>query len=92
MLSAAKKQSADFVSFHAGTPTYDKDTGGTGEYHWAESIFQKPNKQAPQREYRFALVGSYKMIETQFVELKLGPCDDIISIIKRKKCEHCVSH
>lgn len=84
MLSAAKAQGVDGVSFHAGIPTYDKDKGGTAEYHWAESIFQKPLRHAPQKEYRFALVGSYAMNRTTSVKLKLGPCDDIVSIEKRR--------
>lgn len=84
MLSSAKAQGVNGVSFHAGIPVYDKDTGGTAEYHWAESIFQKPDGYAPQREYRFALVGSYTMIGTPSVKLNLGQCDDIVYIVKRK--------
>lgn len=84
MLSAAKAQGVDGVSFHAGIPSYDKDTGGTEEYYWAESIFQKPDVHAPQREYRYALVGSYNMIGTPGLNLNIGPCDDIVSIVKRR--------
>lgn len=92
VLSAAKAQGVDGVSFHAGRPTYDKDQGSTAPYHWAESIFQKPDGQAAQKEYRFALVGSYDMIGTPHVKLVLGPCDDIISVAKRRECEQGGGH
>lgn len=82
VLSAAKKQGVDGVSFHAGRPIYDKEQGGTAPYEWAESIFQKPSGQSPQREYRFALVGSCTMNNMPYVKLELGPCNDIVSIAK----------
>lgn len=72
------------VSFHAGAPTYDKEHGGTRLYYWAESIYQKPEQHAEQKEYRFALVGDYSMIGVPKVELSLGPCDDLVSVAKRK--------
>ena len=84
ILNAAKKQGIDGVSFHAGTPTYDKDHGGTSPYRWDESIFQKPEKYILQNEYRFALVGSYSMHGIPNIKLTLGPCGDIIKIIKRR--------
>lgn len=84
ILKIAKAQGVKVASFHAGTPTYDKEQGGTRPYHWAESIYQKPGRYAQQKEYRFALVGDYSMIEVPTVELFLGPCDDLISIVKRK--------
>jgi hypothetical protein len=92
MSEAAKAQGVDGVSFHAGTPTYDKDKGGTSAYHWAESIFQKPDRHAQQKEYRFALVGSYAMSGLPRVELTLGPCNDIIAIAKSRPCEHDSDH
>jgi hypothetical protein len=84
ILRTAKAQGVKGVSFHAGTPTYDKEQGGTRPYHWAESIYQKPKLHAQQKEYRFALVGDYSMIEVPRIELSLGPCDDLISIVKKK--------
>jgi len=42
-LEDCQDQGVKGVSFHAGTPTYDKEQGGTRPYHWAESIYQKPN-------------------------------------------------
>ncbi len=92
ILKAAKNQGVDGVSFHAGTPTYDKDKGGTAAYSWAESLFQKPDGQALQKEYRFALVGSHAMIGRPSVKLTLGPCGDIMSIAKRKECEQESGH
>jgi hypothetical protein len=86
MLNTAKAQGVDVVSFHAGTPTYDKDKGGSAAYHWTESIFQKPDGQASQKEYRFALVGSYAMTGTPSVKLTMGRCADIISIAKTREC------
>ena len=84
ILKIAKTQGVKGVSFHAGTPTYDKERGGMRPYHWAESIYQKPERHAQQKEYRFALVGEYSMVEVPRLELFLGPCDDLITIIKRK--------
>ena len=84
MLKAAKKQGVDGISFHAGRPIYDKNKGGTHQYNWAESIFQKPEGQAQQREYRFALVGSCAISNMHCVKLEIGACNDIISIAKRR--------
>ncbi len=87
----AKTQGVKGVSFHAGSPRYDKEQGGTRPYHWAESIYQKPERHAQQKEYRLALVGDYSMVEVPRVELFLGPCDDLITIIKRKECEQAAA-
>ena len=84
ILKTAIAQDVKGVSCHAGTPVYDKDKGGTRTYHWAESIFQKPERQSSQQEYRFALVGEYSMIDIERIKLNLGSCSDIISIVKRR--------
>ena len=87
ILKTAISQNVRGVSFYAGEPLYDKGQGGIGAYRWAESIFQKPEKQAAQQEYRFALVGDYSMIDVKRIKLTLGPCSDLISIVKRRQCE-----
>ena len=85
MLQTAIAQNVKGASFYAGAPLYDKDKGGIGAYHWAESIFQKPERHSPQQEYRFALVGQYTMINVKRIKLSIGPCDDLISIVKRRQ-------
>lgn len=72
------------VSFHAGTVTYDKDHGGIRPYHWSESIFQKSERYAEQKEYRIALVGDYTMMGVENVKLSLGPCNDLLTIVKTR--------
>lgn len=51
MLKAAKTQGVDGVSFHAGTPTYDKDQGGTAAYlgrkHLSEAGWTCPTEGIP---------------------------------------------
>jgi hypothetical protein len=80
MLKAAINQGVKIISFHAGSPSYDKYRGGTNPYHWAESIYQKPEKYMPQKEYRFAIVGDYSLISTKQIILNIGSCEDFISI------------
>lgn len=80
MLKAAIAQGVKGISFHAGSPLYDKCHGGTNSYHWAESIYQKPESYALQKEYRFAIVGDYSMISTKQIILNIGSCEDLISI------------
>ena len=83
ILRAALAQGVDGISFHAGFPTYDKGRGSVRPYHWTESIYQKPEKHTQQKEYRFALVGNYSMTDVE-IELFLGPCDDLESVVRRK--------
>lgn len=84
ILKTAKDQGVKGVSFHAGTPTYDKERGGTRPYNWAESIYQKPEGHAEQKEYRFALVGDYSMADVESIKLLLGPCADLVSVVRRR--------
>ena len=86
ILQAAITQNVKGISFHAGRPLYNKEKGGTGAYHWVESIFQKPESQLSQEEYRFALVGEYSISDVKRIKLSLGTCRDLISIVKRRQC------
>lgn len=80
IVEAAKEKGVRWITFHAGATIYDKGLGGTQPYSWAESIYQKPERHAPQKEYRFALVGDYSMIGIQRIELFLGSCNDLVSV------------
>ena len=84
ILRTARNQGVKGVSFHAGKSIYDKEKGGVQPYHWAESIFQKPEGYVQQSEYRFALVGDYSMTGVQKIELLLGPCDDLVSVVTKR--------
>lgn len=84
MLKAAISQEVKGISFHAGSPSYDKCRGGTSPYHWAESIYQKSESYTPQKEYRFAIVGDYSMISTKQIILNIGSCENLISITANK--------
>jgi hypothetical protein len=81
IVNASKAQGVEGISFHCGKPTYDKNRGGTSPYHWSESIYQKPERYAIQKEYRFALVAGYSMIGVERIKLHLGPCSDLVSIV-----------
>lgn len=83
ILQAAIDQGVKCISFHAGSTSYDKHQGGTNQYHWAESIFQKSENYMPQNEYRFALVGDYSMTSTKQIILNIGSCIDLISITSK---------
>lgn len=85
IVKSAKAQGVDGISFHCGKPTYDKSRGGTNPYHWSESIYQKPERYALQKEYRFALVANFSMIDVERIKLYLGPCRDLISIVDTKR-------
>ena len=82
IMMAAKAKGIEGVSFHAGSTTYDKERGGMRPYHWAESIYQKPERYGTQKEYRFALIGDYSMIGLEKVELLLGSCNDLVVAAK----------
>ena len=84
ILKSSKNFGVEYVSFHAGRLTYDKDRGRDERCRFADSIFQKPERHAHQREYRFALMGDGFMSECITLRLSLGPCSDLIEIIKRK--------
>ncbi len=65
-----------------GPVTYDKDEGSYREYHWAQGVFQKNLRFSDQKEFRFALVGDFSILDDENVILELGNCGDIVRIVE----------